>query len=232
MTKDQNGTTGLIEKLDSLPFYIIGKATFDNSNPDAQKVIGYHVRIVSDEFYTTVDEDGSTKTVNSGDVVYDRYIDTADNLNIELSANDVDFEPGIPYTLYCTLNTSTGLTLTGTHTFNVSWSEDTSYRIVSDVLIDKNSYTATINPYCVDIETGKFTENITLSVYRREYNGSYTKIASGIPNTNTSVTDPHPALDYARYRIVAKNTTTGSISFYDAPGEPVNVKYIIIQWNE
>ena len=46
------------------------------------------------------------------------------------------------------------------------------------------------------------------------------------------MTDPHPALDYARYRIVATSQTTGSISYYDPPGVYVGGKAIIIQWAE
>jgi hypothetical protein len=59
------------------------------------------------------------------------------------------------------------------------------------------------------------------------------EIASGIPNgSNTFVTDPHPALDYARYRIVATDESTGAVSYYDMPGYPIGEKAAIIQWNE
>ena len=81
-------------------------------------------------------------------------------------------------------------------------------------------------------EDGDLVSNVTLSVYRREYDGSYTEIASGIPNDYTSVTDPHPALDYARYRFVAKDVNTGAISFWDMGGYPVNGHAVIIQWAE
>lgn len=58
-------------------------------------------------------------------------------------------------------------------------------------------------------------------------------MASGLANTDhTFITDPHPALDYARYRIVAISKTTGSVSYYDVPGYPVGGKAIIIQWDE
>ena len=49
---------------------------------------------------------------------------------------------------------------------------------------------------------------------------------------NTFVTDPHPALDYARYRIVAMTKSTGAISYYDMPGYPIGEKSVIIQWDE
>lgn len=231
MTKDASGETGLITSLDSFPFYINCKAVFEHLDYDIQRPVGYHVRIVTNDYYVTADDTGSTKNINKGDAVYAKYFSTTDALSEEISADDVDLESGINYTLYCTIDMSTGLTITAFHDFYVSWVES-SYRINVDVNVDKSAYTALISPYCTDIETGALVNNVSLSVYRREYNGSYTKIASGVPNYNTSVTDPHPALDYARYRIVAKDTTTGAISFYDAPGYPVNGTSIIIQWDE
>lgn len=75
--------------------------------------------------------------------------------------------------------------------------------------------------------------DITLSVYRREFDGSFKEIGKGLINTNnTFVTDPHPALDYARYRIVAISNSTGSVSYTDLPAVPINDKNIIIQWDE
>lgn len=75
--------------------------------------------------------------------------------------------------------------------------------------------------------------DMVLSVYRREYDGGFTLIQNNIPNEgNMFITDPHPALDIARYRIVAMDKTTGAISFDDIPGIPVNEKSIVIQWDE
>lgn len=75
--------------------------------------------------------------------------------------------------------------------------------------------------------------DVILSVYRREYDGKFTELATGIDNmARTFITDPHPALDYARYRIVAVSNATGSVGFYDVPGVPVKEPAIIIQWDE
>ena len=76
-------------------------------------------------------------------------------------------------------------------------------------------------------------ENIVLSVYRNEYDGRFVEIAKDIANTdNFYVTDPHPSLDIASYRIVSTDTTNGSISYTDVPGYPVGIKSVIIQWDE
>ena len=72
-----------------------------------------------------------------------------------------------------------------------------------------------------------------MSVYRREFDGSFTELATGLDNTEgTYITDPHPSLDYARYRVVAITNSTGAVSYYDVPGYPINEKSIIIQWDE
>ena len=86
--------------------------------------------------------------------------------------------------------------------------------------------------------------DVFLSVYRKEFDGSFTEIATNVDNTreinnvivgnNVYVTDPHPALDYARYRIVATSKLTGATSFYDVPPYPMSTKEkaVIIQWDE
>lgn len=57
---------------------------------------------------------------------------------------------------------------------------------------------------------------MTLSVYRREFDGTFTEIATGLKNLySAGVPDPHPSLDYARYRIVATNTSTGESGYSD-----------------
>jgi hypothetical protein len=72
-----------------------------------------------------------------------------------------------------------------------------------------------------------------MSVYRREYDGNFVEIAKDVPNQNgTYVTDPHPALDYARYRIISRDTVTGAVSYYDMPGVFIGEKAAVIQWDE
>lgn len=86
--------------------------------------------------------------------------------------------------------------------------------------------------YC-EVETRTLVEDISLSLYRREFDGSFTELATGLQNTiGTFVTDPHPALDYARYRVVAVTNSTGAVSFYDVPGYPTGITDIVLQWDE
>ncbi len=228
MTGDIAGTGPLITTLGSFPFYIRGHVVLDSYK--IQRPVGYSLRIVSNGFYETVDDAGVTKVVNAGDDVYSKYFDTSEILIVEMSANNIDLESGIDYTVYCVADMSTGLSVEQSHDFSVSWM-DAEYTINADISVDTESYTALIVPYCADSE-GLPIDNVTLSVYRREYDGTYKEIATGIPNVNTGVIDPHPALDYARYRLVAKDTVTGAISFYDMSGYKVGGNAVLIQWNE
>lgn len=86
--------------------------------------------------------------------------------------------------------------------------------------------------YCI-VEEKTAVTDVMLSVYRREFDGSFTELATGLDSAKTTtITDPHPALDYARYRIVAITKTTGAVGYYDLPGYPVGGKAVIIQWDE
>lgn len=88
--------------------------------------------------------------------------------------------------------------------------------------------------FCVVLsEEPRPVPDITLSVYRREFDGTFTEVGTNLSNeSNTFVTDPHPPLDYARYRIVATSDKTGAICYNDLPAYPTQVKSIVMQWNE
>ena len=124
-----------------------------------------------------------------------------------------------------------GLSAEATWQFTVAWT-DLQYEPNAEIGIDKNSYSAVIRPYCED-ENGDLIENVTLAVYRRTYDGAFVKIGDNLVNTKaTFVVDPHPALDYARYRIIATSKSTGSVSYCDLSGYPVGGIAVIIQWDE
>lgn len=89
-----------------------------------------------------------------------------------------------------------------------------------------------INMCIFDMNDNDLIEDTLLSVYRKEYDGSFTEIATGIENdAATAVTDPHPSLDYARYRIVATSKSTGAIGYSDV-SIPIQEKSLILQWDD
>lgn len=201
-------------------------------SPDTQTPIGYHVSIVSNEFYENdVDDYGEAKVVNAGEEIFSKYYDIKEALNVSLGAGDLDLFNGITYKIKCIVSMSSGLTAEQSGEFTVTW-DAVHYTPDCELGVDLDDLTAYILPFCRD-ENEKLVENITLSVYRREYDGTFTEVIKDIENDGkTYVNDPHPALDYARYRIVARDTTTGTITYYDPPGRPVNEKAVIIQWGE
>lgn len=215
-----------INTVTAFPFYISGLA-----GPKTQAPIGYHLTISADTAYQTVDNVGNTKMVNAGSTVYSKYFDTNSPLMVEFSAGNLDLENGVSYTVTCVVSMNSGLTKESTLAFNVDWS-DTSYNPNAGIAIDEDALVAYIRPECRD-DDGVLVEGVTLSVYRREYDGGFTELATGLNNSkNIVITDPHPALDYARYRIVATTVATGAIGFNDIPGYPVSCHSVIIQWDE
>lgn len=278
---DVNGS--VIETLTSFPFYIKGLA-----GPKTQAPIGYHVKVTSDNQYSTVDNIGNPRIINSGEEIYSKYFDTTETLLLEMSPSVIDLENNITYTITCTVSMNSGLTAEESVSFNVQW-VDEYYSINAAISIDEDTMTASIRPYRensklvyyqVTYSNGMYTKETTalssvwgerlkgattttgekvyygmtadgeevyyctvtesssiedalLAVYRREFDGSFTELAVGLDSgKSTTITDPHPALDYARYRIVATAKSTGTVSYYDPPGYPVGGTAVIIQWNE
>ena len=221
---DSNGDA--INTLRSFPFYISGIA-----GPNTQTPIGYQVVITSNDTYDTVDSVGNETVVVAGSEVYSRYFDITTSLLMELSANNVNLENNVNYTITCTVSMDSGLTAEASSELLVAWSDE-EYWPNAEIGYDEDTYTTFIKPYCED-NSGKLVSDITLSVYRREFDGSFTELGTGISNNaNTFITDPHPALDYARYRVIAISNATGAVSYYDVPGYPIGEKAVIIQWDE
>ena len=282
---DTNGNS--IDTVTSFPIYVSGIP-----GPNTQLPIGYHLSVISNEIYETIDETGTEKIVNKGEEVYSKYFDTYQSLLVELSAGNIDLENNVSYTISCIVSMNSGLTAESSVYFSVSWT-DVEYKPNAEIGIDSDTLTAYIKPYCeqgklvyylvtknsniytktttvlpkiygtklrVDgvniktqtgeqvysgmtadgesvfyctVESKSLVQDISLSVYRREFDGGFTELATGLDNSkNITVTDPHPALDYARYRIVAIVNSTGSVSYYDPPGYPVGGKAVLIQWDE
>lgn len=335
-----------IDVVESFPIRVTALA-----GPKTQAPIGYYLEVISNETYETVDGVGNAKIVSAGDPIYSEYFDITSSLDVVLSAGDIDLENNVNYSISCRVSMDSGLTADESVDFTVAW-EDREYEPNASIIIDEETYIAYIRPFCED-ENGDCIPNVTLSVYRREFDGSFAEIATGIENlienecetlneteltftsgaaldvaippliegqeyhvywngseyisiakavdndgiavvyvgnemidtlglfedptdtdepfliasmynedgatvdeytkfqnasdtdetvmvqiiTNTSVnntfvTDPHPSLDYARYRIVAIDQITGSVSYCDLPGYPVGGDSVVLQWDE
>ncbi len=248
----------LSEVITAFPYYITA-----TSGPSTQTPIGYHITISANEGYEALDYNGKEKWVNADEEVYSKYFDavTGHSLFVMINASDIDLENNVSYTIHCTVSMDSGLTAEASSEFIVAWTDE-EYVPDAEIGIDEETLTAYIRPYCED-EDGYLIDDIVLSVYRREFDGTYTELASGIENQHVDqdelldsnsdfildssgkeligrdvnsraifITDPHPALDYARYRIVAMSTITGAISYSDIPGYPIGEEAAVIQWDE
>lgn len=215
-----------INTITSFPFKVIGIA-----GPITQKPIGYSLSITSKESYQTLDDIGNFKIVGVNEAIYSSFFDIDTDLSIEFTPSMVNLENNISYELKCTVSMNSGLTVEKSLEFTVAWDE-VLYEPDMEIGINFDTLTASIHPYCVD-DSERLIKDVLLSVYRREFDGSFVELATDIEgDSSLYIIDPHPALDYARYRIVAKTKATGAISFYDPPGEPVGETAVVIQWGE
>lgn len=225
------------ETIESYPFVLRADA-----GPVSQSAVGYIVSIVAQNSYETIDQTGETIQITAGEEIFNQYYTAASNaLDVLFSAGNVDLENGESYTISCTVAMNSGLTAEDSLDFDVSW-EEVEYEPNAEIGLGMADYTAMIQPYCryqsyedsPAENDGKLVENVTLSVYRRTYDGQFVEIATGLQNDGVvTITDPHPTLDYARYRIVATSTITGKVSYYDVPGLPFeDITGIVIQWDE
>lgn len=211
----------------SLPITISATAAPSNQTP-----LSYYISVIAVNAYDTVDNIGNDTTVLAGSDVYTKTIVSSDRpFEHIISAGDITLESGQSYILKVIAAMDSGLMAEKTVEFDVSWASR-DYICDASVTIDKETLSAYIAPFCLG-DNNILIQDVTLAVYRREADGSFTEIGSGLSNTMvTTVTDPHPSLDYARYRIVSTDTTNGAVEYSDLPGEPVNEHAIVIQWDE
>ena len=281
---DSNNNWIYNSELKSFPFRV-----YAATGPNTQTSITYHLSVIANEAYETIDHIGNAVMVNVGDEVYSKHFDISTALDTTISAGDLDLENNINYTLKCTVSMNSGLIAEDSIDFTVAWT-DAEFGLNAEINIDEETLAANIRPYCdnftyvycevdydgsnyvktnkeldgvygeiipnattttgelvyvgvtadgVDVfycqtqKTNTLIGKVYLAVYRREFDGSFTEIASGIDSeSNTFVTDAHPALDLARYRIVGISADTGAVNYTDLPGYPVECKSVIIQWDE
>ncbi len=232
----KNSIDESIDEISSFPFYLSVLAT-----PPAQTPISYYVEVVANDGYVALDDVGNQKVINPGDIVYSKTYDPSSNawrFLVEFTPGNIDLQSGVEYTIRCTVAMDSGLNGYNEMTFSVFFDEK-YYDVRANVNLNKETYEATINPLCYEyVNLGEdITEELVtdclMSVYRINYDGTFTEIAKDINNQEgLYITDPHPTLDYARYRIVAKESNTGAMSFADIEPVKFGEFAIIIQWAE
>lgn len=221
---NQNGNT--LSTVTSFPFYLNALA-----GPRTQEPVGYHVSVKPQSSYKITNAYGEEVLIRAGDEIYSKYFDTSNQLVVEFTPVNIDLKDGVSYTISCMVAMNSGLTKEVTTDIKIAW-ESVTYEPDAEIGIDKEHWISYIRPYCIT-DDNKAVTDVYLGVYRRAFDGEFVEIQSEIDGgSNVYVTDPHPALDYARYRITAKSKTTGIVTYYDVPNYPVGCNSIVIQWND
>lgn len=191
-----------------------------------QRPTGYYFTIESMDEYETYNNVGKTIRVRPGDIIYSAYADISDySCTQRISANDVTLMNTKRYKLTCKVSMSSGLNVEKSTEFSVAWNE-TNYYPFARVTVDKDNLTANIYPYVRDREA-----DVSFSIYRREYDGTFTEVASNVANYGVCI-DKYPALDKARYRTICRNNATGCITYTDNMAVTIGEKSLVIQWAE
>lgn len=109
-----------------------------------QKPIGYSVSVTSMESYQTIDSMGRPKTVNTGDVIFNRYINNPDNLEMEIGANEINLLSYRRYKLMVVVSMTTGLTSSAEQQFTCGF-KNTDLRLTAQFMYNKDSESLSIN---------------------------------------------------------------------------------------
>ena len=208
------------------------------AGPNSQTALSYHLAIYAVENHDSLTPEGRTVHVSAGACIWEKFFDAPDtganSFTYDLTAKDCTFVQGQRYKFAARVTMDSGLYAeSNNYEYMIDW-DDAIYDMGASIGYDEELFSVNLEPYCyVDDDV---RADCLLYVYRREVDGSFTLVDGDIEcNENkypTTVVDPHPALDYARYRIVAISNLTGQIEYIDLPGYPIGESSLIIQWDE
>lgn len=206
------------------------------SGPITQEPVSYHLTITADEDYTGIDQYGNEITIAEGTEIFSKFYDSSSHsLLAELTPNDIVLEDGVSYTATVLLYMNSGLSAEDSVSFIADVETDVVYPEILDVVINEDDWSASVYPICYandDEDDDTLASNTTLELYRIDSTGNYIFIDRSDNNGSSAISDPHPSLDFARYRIVAKNNYTGRVAYQDYFAWEVGCTSIVIQWDE
>lgn len=223
---------GLTYNIKSFPIRFDGRI-----DAGLQYPTGIRLTVTTLEAYTAVDFQGRPISIPANTQIYTKtyYGDWRQNhiamVTMLLLPMQVSLNNDIQYRIDIVASMSSGLMATQTYTIHTAWESQT---MIPEASIGYNTsqYCTYVRPWCRD-EDGNYLDDITLSVYRRDYDGGFIEVETGIQSdSNATVTDPHPSLNYVSYRIVAVSNETGEIAYADTQNYKVGVHAIVIQWDD
>lgn len=217
-----------VKTLTKFPFYI--KL---NASPINQTPVSYNISITTTESYEDIDELGNPITIRAGAEVFSRFMIRSEHevLTFVIPA-DINVFDGETYVVKATLSMDSGLGAEASDAFAVDLNVADDIILDAEDIYDEERVAMSLAPYCED-EDGNQVNGISMDLYRRQSDGSFIQIASGLPSeVRTYVVDPHPNFGEQLYRIVGTDVRTGRMYFSDIFVDPIPEKSILIQWDE
>lgn len=213
------------------------------ATPVSQSIVSFYLVVRARNSYDDEDYMGEFQHVAAGQIVYSKnFINLNNTDTIVLTPSDINLATGQMYDVEATVATSSGLVANATSEFMLDIDEP-DYYLDMGITVDRDSLSAALVPGCYsDIsedEDGDYiydpediVPNIILDVYRINFDGSFTLIEGNLTNDGvTVISDPHPALDNGKYRIVATDSISGAMFYSDVISEDLDVKGLVIQWD-
>ena len=232
------------------------KVKMDTTDEIVQQAIAYSITVTVAEEFSMEDEYGMGHLYQAGQEIFVKNytaeaVDSHHVSDVELTYEDISLEDGQQYNFSFKVYMNSGITSEVLYgPFEVHWPplfESDNDMIDAIFTYHPETYSMEIHPYAATVIYPEIEDpdedpdpisvdilpDIVFDIYRREFDGSLTMVGKNLPNTETySIVDPHPALDFGRYRVIAKRVTTGQMDSYDAPPEPIAEKAVVISWNE
>jgi LysM repeat protein len=216
-----------IDVLESFPFYVKSE-----TGPDTQTPVGYYLSIVAASSYDDKDEVGNSFHVKKGDELYSKFFDTDKDLNVKFDPQTINLRNNRKYTIKCEVVMDSGLSAKANIGFEVSYGYIEEYIPQGHFGVERGDLVAYSLVWCERMSEDVPTD-CELAVYRKEQDGSYTEICSGLDGSKyTNVVDPHPSLDIAQYRVVSTNITNGAMDYFDSDPIYVGEPSIVFNWGE
>ena len=213
------------------------------ATPATQSIVSFYLAIRARDSYDDEDYMGEFQHVMAGQLIFSRnYTDLSNIDTISLTPSDINLKNMETYDIEAVVATNAGLTANTTAEFTMDVDEP-DYYLDMGINIDYDSLSAALVPGCYsdvnedeegdDIyDVADIVDNVLLSIYRINFDGSFTPIEVDFNNDGiTVISDPHPALDNGKYRLVAKDNTSGAMFFDDVVSEDFNVKGLVLQWD-
>ena len=232
---DNNSDNKDSSKITALPINIRLQTEAQKDRP--QHAIGYGISIVADDdsYYRIYDASGNEVVIHPGDEIYSKtvYTSSVNEYAFKIGYSDILLKNGMSYIVKGTIYMSSGLSTSVEQYINVNFLESNipipTVSLEPDI---ESGYTMGIQA-CVFDENGNCPSSIELSIYRIMPDGELLEIISNVHNSDSFyVTDPHPSLRNAKYRVVATDKNTGLSAYVDTAGINFDDPAIIIQWDE